>query len=59
MKIRAVGAELCHMKRQTDRHTDRQTDRQTDRYMDGRRDMTKLVAAFRNPNAPKIWIYDG
>ena len=35
MKIRPVGAELFHADR-------------TDRRTDGRRDMTKLIVAFRN-----------
>ena len=47
MKIRPVGAELCH----ADRRRDGQTDKQTD--------MTMLIAAFYNfAKAPENWIYD-
>jgi len=42
MKILPVGAELFHVKRQTDGQADGQEDGRTDRQTD----MTKLIIAF-------------
>ena len=64
VKIRALGARLFHVDRQTDRKRDRQRDRQaerqterqtdrqtyrkTDRQRDRQTDITKLITVCRN-----------
>jgi len=50
MKIHLLGTDLFPVGRQVDRQTERWLDGQTDR----RRDLTKLIFAFRNfANTPK------